>query len=118
MSFVKKQRSNSFAGACSDRLSGASRQGATGGRRGNRRIRHRPERPGDRRRSGQSHQLGQGPGAHAATDVTGRYALPNLPIGNYQLEVSSPGFKTYVQKGIELEVASNRSIPVACKSAR
>jgi ribosome maturation factor RimP len=48
----------------------------------------------------------------ASTDVTGRYALPNLPIGNYQLEVSSPGFKTYVQKGIELEVASNRSIPV------
>ena len=49
----------------------------------------------------------------ASTDATGRYALPNLAIGNYQLEVSSPGFKTYVQKGIELEVASNRSIPVA-----
>ena len=48
----------------------------------------------------------------ASTDMTGRYALPNLPIGNYQLEISSAGFRTYVQKGIELEVASNRSIPV------
>ena len=50
---------------------------------------------------------------NASTDTTGRYALPNLPVGRYQLEISSPGFKTHVQKGIELEVASNRSIPVA-----
>jgi hypothetical protein len=50
---------------------------------------------------------------NASTDATGRYALPNLSIGNYQLEISAPGFKAYVQKGIELEVASNRSIPVA-----
>jgi len=49
----------------------------------------------------------------SVTDPTGRYSFPNLSIGNYQLEVSSPGFKTYVQRGIELEVASNRSIPVA-----
>ena len=48
----------------------------------------------------------------AATDMTGRYALPNLPIGRYTLEISFQGFKTYVQKGIELEVASNRTIPV------
>ncbi len=46
------------------------------------------------------------------TDVTGRYALPNLRVGHYQLEVAAPGFKTYVQKGIELEVATNPSIPV------
>jgi len=48
----------------------------------------------------------------AATDATGRYSFPNLSIGNYQLEVSSPGFKSFVQKGIQLEVASNRSINV------
>ncbi len=46
------------------------------------------------------------------TDATGRYALPNLPVGPYRLEVSSPGFKTYVQLGIELQVASNVDIPV------
>jgi hypothetical protein len=47
-----------------------------------------------------------------ATDATGRYAFPNLSIGNYQLEVSSPGFKGFVQKGIQLEVASNPQINV------
>jgi hypothetical protein len=46
------------------------------------------------------------------TDATGRYTFPNLSIGNYQLEVSSPGFKGFVQKGIQLEVASNRSVNV------
>ena len=37
----------------------------------------------------------------ATTDTTGRYSFPNLSIGNYQLEVSSPGFKGFVQKGIQ-----------------
>jgi len=46
------------------------------------------------------------------TDATGRYTFPNLSIGNYQLEVSAPGFKGYVQKGIQLEVASNPQINV------
>ena len=35
--------------------------------------------------------------------------LPNLPIGNYQLEVSASGFKTYVQQGIVLQVGQNIS---------
>jgi hypothetical protein len=46
------------------------------------------------------------------TDGTGRYVFPNLPVGHYQFEVSSPGFKTYVQKGIELQMASNRNTSV------
>jgi hypothetical protein len=46
------------------------------------------------------------------TDSTGRYQLPNLPVGNYQLEVSSAGFKTYQQRGIVLEVAHNIDISV------
>jgi hypothetical protein len=45
----------------------------------------------------------------ATTDITGRYVFPNLPAGNYRLEVSSPGFKTYVQKGITLDAGNNRS---------
>jgi hypothetical protein len=48
----------------------------------------------------------------AVTDATGRYSFPNLSIGNYQLEVSSPSFKVYVQKGIDLQVASNPQINV------
>src|SRR5580693_4947017 len=31
------------------------------------------------------------------TDVTGRYQFPDLPAGNYRLEVSYKGFKTYAQ---------------------
>ncbi len=46
------------------------------------------------------------------TDATGRYSLPNLSVGIYRLEVSAPGFKTYVQTGIELQVAHNIDIPV------
>jgi hypothetical protein len=45
----------------------------------------------------------------ATTDVTGRYTFPSLPAGNYRLEVSSPGFKTYIQKGIVLDAGNNRT---------
>lgn len=46
--------------------------------------------------------------AHGTTsDTTGRYVLPNLPVGAYRLEVSMAGFKTYVQTGITLEVDVN-----------
>ncbi len=41
-----------------------------------------------------------------ATDAQGRYALPNLPVGSYQLEVSAPGFKNYIQSGLTLQVGN------------
>ena len=43
----------------------------------------------------------------AVTDETGSYVLPNLPIGPYRLEAMLPGFKTYIQTGITLQVNSN-----------
>jgi len=46
------------------------------------------------------------------SETTGRYALPDLPVGNYRLEVSASGFKTYVQTGIVLQVANNIAINV------
>ena len=46
------------------------------------------------------------------TDAQGRYALPNLPTGPYQLEVTSKGFKDYVQTGITLQVANNVQLNV------
>lgn len=45
-------------------------------------------------------------------DETGTFTLPNLPIGPYKLEVALPGFSTYVQTGIVLQVNSNPVIPV------
>src|SRR5215472_2253789 len=47
------------------------------------------------------------------TDTQGRYILPNLPVGPYQLEVTAAGFKTYVQSGIVLQVGNNVEINVA-----
>src|SRR6266550_3951715 len=46
----------------------------------------------------------------ATTDETGSYILPNLPIGPYRVEAGLPGFRTYIQTGIILEVAANPQI--------
>ena len=48
----------------------------------------------------------------AVTNEFGSYTLPSLPVGPYKLEVALPGFKTYVQTGIVLQVNSNPTIPV------
>src|SRR5262245_46565820 len=47
------------------------------------------------------------------TDATGTYVLSNLPTGPYRLEASLPGFRTYVQTGIVLQVAASPAINVA-----
>src|SRR2546422_868111 len=43
----------------------------------------------------------------AVTNETGSYLLTNLPIGPYRLEAGLPGFRTYVQTGIVLQVDAN-----------
>ncbi len=48
-----------------------------------------------------------------ATDNRGSYTLANLPVGPYQLEVKSAGFKDYVQSGIILVVNNNIQLNVA-----
>jgi len=40
----------------------------------------------------------------AVTNETGSYVLSNLPIGPYRLEAALPGFRTFVQTGIVLQV--------------
>ena len=40
----------------------------------------------------------------ALTDESGSYTITNLPIGPYRLEAALPGFKTYSQSGIVLQV--------------
>jgi outer membrane receptor protein involved in Fe transport len=50
---------------------------------------------------------------NANTDDQGRYTLPNLPVGPYQLDVTAKGFKSYVQSGIILQVGKNVQINVA-----
>src|ERR1051325_4338091 len=41
------------------------------------------------------------------SNETGSYILPNLAIGPYRLEAGLPGFRTFVQTGIVLDVNSN-----------
>src|SRR5580658_10381884 len=44
------------------------------------------------------------------SDAGGSYTLSNLPVGIYRLEVKTPGFKDYIQNGIELVVNNNIQI--------
>src|SRR6185503_3036606 len=46
------------------------------------------------------------------TNETGYYVLPNLPLGPYRLEAALPGFRTFVQTGIVLQVGSSPEINV------
>src|SRR4029078_12766469 len=43
----------------------------------------------------------------AVTNETGSYILSNLAIGPYRLEATLPGFRTYAQTGIVLQVNDN-----------
>lgn len=47
------------------------------------------------------------------TGVDGEYALPNLPVGPYQIEVVANGFKAHEQTGIVLQVNNDISVKVA-----
>ena len=46
------------------------------------------------------------------SNETGSYVLSNLPLGPYRLEAALPGFRTFVQTGIVLQVNSNPVINV------
>src|SRR5437867_6555357 len=46
----------------------------------------------------------------AITNETGSYVLSNLPIGPYRLEAGLPGFRTFVQTGIVLQINSSPAI--------
>src|ERR1041385_1714220 len=46
------------------------------------------------------------------TNETGYYTLPNLPLGPYRMEAALPGFRSFVQTGIVLQVNSNPTVNV------
>ena len=46
----------------------------------------------------------------AITNETGSYILSNLPIGPYKLDAALPGFRTFVQTGIVLQVNGSPAI--------
>ena len=48
----------------------------------------------------------------ATTNTEGRYVLPNLPLGPYQLHASAQGFRDYRQQGIVLQVGGSPEINI------
>jgi hypothetical protein len=44
------------------------------------------------------------------TDGTGSYLISNLPTGPYRLEISLPGFRSYVQTGLVLQVGATPTV--------
>src|SRR2546430_6441360 len=57
-------------------------------------------------------QTATGSKRSVVTNETGNYVLTNLPVGPYQLEAMLPGFRTFVQTGIVLQVGSNPVINI------
>src|SRR5438552_10535087 len=57
-------------------------------------------------------QTDTGVGRTTVTNETGYYTLPNLPLGPYKLEASLPGFRSFLQTGIVLQVNSSPTINV------
>jgi hypothetical protein len=46
------------------------------------------------------------------TTETGNYTLPSLPAGTYELTVERPGFRRYLQTGIQVQVATTQRLDV------
>ena len=55
-------------------------------------------------------QTETGVARNVVSNETGGFVLPNLPVGPYRIEVGLPGFRTYVQTGIVLQVNGNPTI--------
>src|ERR1051326_2986740 len=52
-------------------------------------------------------QTDTGVARSTVTNETGSYVLANMPLGPYRLEAGLPGFRTFVQNGIVLQVNSS-----------
>src|SRR6266545_5499984 len=52
-------------------------------------------------------QIETGVSRSTITNEAGHYVLPNLPLGPYRLEAGLPGFRTFVQTGLVLQVNSS-----------
>src|ERR1051326_7053172 len=57
-------------------------------------------------------QTATGFARNTISNETGSYTLSNLPTGPYRLEAALPGFRTYAQTGIVLEVNASPVINV------
>ena len=59
--------------------------------------------------------LGTGTARTITTDEGGRYAAPNLTLGDYEVQAELPGFQTEVRSGITLTVGRTAVVNFALK---
>ncbi|WP_353062319.1 TonB-dependent receptor [Tunturibacter psychrotolerans] len=59
------------------------------------------------------HETSTGLSYHATANSKGYYTLPVLPVGHYELEAQSPGFRSYQRKDIILDTNASLTIDVA-----
>ena len=52
----------------------------------------------------------------ATTSGDGSYAVPELPIGTYDVTVTQTGFQTFVAKTVTVDVATERRVDAALKA--
>jgi hypothetical protein len=57
-------------------------------------------------------QTETGVSRNTVSNETGAYVLPNLAVGPYKLEAMLPGFRTFVQTGIVLQINSNPAVNI------
>ena len=74
---------------------------------------HGCQRRGDPQRSSRGQQCGGGISRKAATNGSGDFLFASLPIGSYDLTVTSTGFKKYEAKGVVLNVGEKARVNVA-----
>src|SRR5262245_19476861 len=48
----------------------------------------------------------------SVSDERGNFVLPNLPVGPYKVEATLPGFRSFVQTGIQLGVNQNPNLNI------
>src|SRR5437764_10463588 len=57
-------------------------------------------------------QIETGVSRMTVSNETGSYTLSSLPLGPYKLEASLPGFRSFVQTGIVLQVNSSPTLNI------
>src|SRR5689334_18271336 len=57
-------------------------------------------------------QTATGVSRMTVSNETGSYVLANLPLGPYRLEASLPGFRSFAQTGIVLQVNSSPTLNI------
>jgi hypothetical protein len=58
-------------------------------------------------------QVGTNRTTQTTTNADGNFSLNELPRGEYRLEVNSPGFKQFVQRGVTLSVGQQARVDIA-----